>query len=217
MINWLRSDLAWKALALVIAVALWSFFIGEPEVVTAHEVPVYYKNVPRDLQISSDVPDRVRLELRGPSGKLTPSSLGELTVVFDLSPVHGPGERTFTISEAATNLPVDVFFVRAVPSELQLRFDRVTVKSIPVEMRTGQPPQTGYQVVAAEIVPKQLRVMGPEDNVLRIQSAQTDPIDLGSIVGRKEIHVHAHVTDPQVRFEGSPMVTVRVSVERIEN
>ena len=41
----------------------------------------------------SDVPDRVRLEIRGASGRLTPQELAATAVMVDLAAVNGPGSR----------------------------------------------------------------------------------------------------------------------------
>lgn len=214
MIKLLTENLQWKALALLMALALWSIVVGEPELVTSQSAPIFYKNLPRDLEIGSDGPDRVHLEIRGPSGKLTPSSLAETAVLFDLSSVHAPGDRTFTVTAGSINLPMGVSLLRAVPSQLRLRFEKILVRSVPVQMRAGLPPPSGYAVVSEEVTPTTLRIIGPEGHVRQVDVAQTDAIDLSSIVGRTEFHVHAYVADPQVRFEGSPMVTVRVSVEK---
>ncbi len=214
MFRLLTDDLQWKALSLLIAVALWSLVVGEPELVTTHSTPIFYKDLPRDLEISSDPPDRVHLEIRGPASKLSPSSLAETAIFVDLSSVTGPGERTFTIHDSSVNLPGGVTFQRAVPSQLRLRFDRVVSKQVGVHVRTGAPQPPGYQIVQEEVQPARLTITGPEASVQQIESAQTDPIDLSKVVGRAEFHVHAYVADPQVRFEGSPIVTVTVAVEK---
>jgi hypothetical protein len=216
-VNALRSlttNLQWKILALVFAIGLWSVVVGEPELVTSHSVPIYYKNLPRELEIGSDVPDRVHLELRGPAGKLSPSSLADTSVLVDLSPVQAPGERTFTMSAASISLPVGVQLLRTVPSQLRMRFERLLVKDIPVEVRHGLDPPAGYTVKSQTATPSKLRIIGPESRVQQVEAAQTDAIDLATVVGRSEYRVHAYVADPQVRFDGSPIVTVTVQVEK---
>ena len=215
MIRRLVHDLHWKAASVAIAIALWLLVVPQSELVTSRSVPILYRNVPDDLEISSDVPDRVHLEIRGPSGKLSSASLAELAVQFDLAPVNAPGERTFTVSPASLNLPRGVSLLRAVPSQLRLRFDHIMSKEVPVQIRIGTPQQPGYRIVEQEVRPARLKIAGPENRVRAIEAAQTDPVDFSGVVSKAEIRVPAYVTDPQVRFENVSIVTVRVTVEKV--
>lgn len=206
----LFDNLIWKVLSLAAALVLWLLFVGEPELVTSQSVPILYKNLPRDLQIGADVPERVRLELRGPASKLTPGSLAEAAVLLDLSGVHKHGEHTVTLTADNISLPAGVSLVRAVPSQLRLQFDRLMVKEVPVEVRFSGPPAPGYRIVRQEVLPNKVEILGPELHVRQIDAAQTDAIDLSGVVSQAEFHVQAFVADPQVRLESAPMVTVRV-------
>lgn len=210
----LATNLHWKALSLLMAVALWFMVVGEPELVTSYSAPVFFKNLPRDLEISSGVPDRIYLELRGPAGSLSPGQLSSTAVMVDLASVQVASERTFSVMAAGINLPRGTALLRAVPSQLRLHFEKMLSKDIPVQIRTGTPPPLGYRVILQEASPAKLRISGPESRVLTVEAAQTDPIDLGAVVGRSEFRVHAYVPDAQVRFDASPIVTVRVDVEK---
>ncbi len=217
MIGLITHNYQWKVLSLLIALGLWSVVVREPELVTSHSVPVFFKDLPKDLEIGSEVVDRVHIEIRGPSGKLSPSSLADTAVVLDLSGVRTPGERTFTVSDSSLNLPRGVTFLRAVPSQLRLRFDRILSKDVPVQVRIATPQPAGYTLIDQDIHPANLRITGPELRVRAITAAQTDPIDLSGVISNAEFHVHAYVSDPQVRFEGPSLVTLRVQVEKIRS
>jgi hypothetical protein len=60
-----------------------------------------------------------------------------------------------------------------------------------------------------------LRVAGPEARVSTVSQVQTDPIELRSLSQSGEHRVDAFVDDPQVHFESSPAVTVKLTIERI--
>src|ERR1039458_7142140 len=79
LLKWLAGlptlNFGWKLLSLGIAVVLWALVASEPELSTFAVVGVEYKNLPEDLEISSDLVSSLRLELRGPSGALR--GLGE--------------------------------------------------------------------------------------------------------------------------------------------
>lgn len=210
----LTRNFGWKLASLALSVFLWFTIVGEPSLVTTHAVPILYKNLPPDLLIGSDVADQIRVELRGPSRRLTSANLADLAVLLDLSTMSGPGERTFTLSDADLHLPEGVTFLRAVPSQLRVRFARLERKDVPVEVRIGEPPPDGYHVTRKEVTPDHLRIAGPETRVEQTENAQTDAIDLHAITGASEFHVSAFVVDPQVRLESSAMVTVRLTVEK---
>ena len=207
-------NFGWKLGSLTLAVLLWFAILGEPELVTTHSAPILYKSLPEGLLIGRDALDQVRVELRGPSGKLTPDHLAEMAVLLDLSDVKGPGERTFTLSDADFHLPQGVAFLRSVPSQLRVRFAKLVSREVPVNIRIDAPPAAGYRILHQESVPATLRIAGPEGPVNSIASAETDAIQLSGVTASREIKVNAFVADPQVHFETSPVVTVRLTIEK---
>lgn len=215
MIRRLAHNLHWKLLSVAIAVVLWIMVVPQSELVTSRYVPILYKNLPSDLEIGSDIPERVQVEIRGPAGKLTSASLADLSVQLDLAPVNGPGDRTFTVATTNLSLPRGVSFVRAIPSQLRLRFDHILTKDVPVQLHVGAQQQQGYRIVEKKLVPDRVRIAGPEYRVRNIDVAETDPIDLSGIVSTSEIRVPVYITDPRVHLEGSPIVRLHVSVEKV--
>lgn len=210
----LTRHFGWKLGSLTLAVLLWFAILGEPELVTTHSAPILYKNLPRGLLIGSDALDQVRVELRGPSGKLSPERLAEMAVLLDLADVKGPGERTFTLSDADFHLPQGVTFIRSVPSQLRVRFSRMVSREVPVKIRISAPPAEGYRIVSQQVTPDKLRIAGPEGRVAAVAGAETDAIDLSGISGTTDMKANAFISDPQIRFEVSPVVTVKLVIEK---
>ena len=207
--NWMA-----KLGSLAFAALLWLAILGEPELVTTHTAPILYKSLPPGLLIGSDALDQVRVELRGPSGKLSPDRLAEMAVLLDLSDVKGPGERTFTLSDADFHLPQGVAFLRSVPSQLRVRFARLVSREVPVNVRISAPLPPGYRMARQEADPQVLRIAGPEARVNSVTTAETDAIDLSGITASRDVKVTAFIADPQIRFEVSPVVTVKLTIEK---
>jgi len=212
----LTHNFIWKLASLALAVALWLAVAGEPELVAIQSVPVLYRNLQPTLLLLSDAPDQVRAELRGPSGRLTRATLADAFAALDLAGVTSPGDQTFTLSEAEFSLPQGVRFVRAVPSQVRLQFDRILSKPVPVELQLKGNLPPGYSIVAESIEPQALSVSGPETAVSAIRSAQTDAVDLSALTQTTELKVNAFVSEPRAQFESAPVVTVRLTIEKSE-
>jgi YbbR domain-containing protein len=212
----LTQNLGWKLLSLAIAVALWLSVAREPEVATSLSVPVDFRNMRDDLDISGNLPDSVRLELRGPSGRLTRDNLSAVAAVLDLSEAQ-PGQRTYTIHARNLNLPSGVVFYRAVPSQVTLHFDQLGVREVTVVPFFVNPP-AGYRIVSQQSSPDRVRVRGPGERLRLIQGVKTDPMDLSGVLGEKVFHTHLNIGDALVRLVEPPGdVTVRVKLEKILN
>ena len=216
MIQLFTRNLGWKVLSLLIAIGLWIAVSREPEVATSLSVPVDFKNMRDDLDTSGNLPDRVRLEVRGPSGRLTRDNLSAVAVVLDLSDAEA-GNRTYSIRGRNLNLPTGVVFYRAVPSEITVRFEQLVFKDESVEPIYVNKP-SGYRIARADSSPSMVRIRGSQDRVQAIHQVKTDPIDLSRVVGEKVIRTHLNVGDPQVRVVDAPAdITVRVKLEKIVN
>jgi YbbR domain-containing protein len=204
----------WKLLSLVIAVVVWAMVASEPELGTLATVPLEYRNLPDDLEISSEPISQVVLELRGPSGELR--GLGEgvhPAVILDMSGIQ-PGVHTFPIVGKNVKLPRGVRLVRTNPSEARFEFDRRLSIAEPVRVRLVGQGQDGYVVEKEEVQPPTLLIEGPAKRVSRIVNVVTDPVDVSGVVGSSEFRVNAFVDDPYVRFRGTPQVVVTVTMKK---
>ncbi len=213
MKSFFTKNIGWKLLSLAAAVLLWIAVASEPELSTFVSVPVEYKNLSTDIELTSDINELVFLEVRGPSGELgsLPETRRRYAVILDMSDV-GPGQRTFTIDGRDVRLPRGIKLVRAVPSQIRLNFERSITSSVPVTVRfaSGLPPE--LKVLEAAPEPASLTIAGPASRVARIVSVETDAIELKPEAGTAQYQVSAYVSDRRVRMEDFPRVTVRVTV-----
>lgn len=202
--KFITENLGWKLLSLFISLALWLTFVADEELVMPISAQIQLRRMPEGLEVSSPIPERVFIEVRASSRKLEDEALHRTPVIIDLSEVQEPGTRTFTITRSSVKLPQGVEFLRAIPSQLRLRFERRATREIPV--RLYQPPPRGFRF---EIIPPFVRIVGPESRVNSISNAETDPIRLDAKKGIQEVLVNVYVSDPMVRIEGDAMVLVR--------
>jgi YbbR domain-containing protein len=214
VIELLTRNAGWKLFSLMVSLLLWFTYARDPEVGAFVSVPVEYRGMPDDLEISSDLVGSVSIDLRGPSEKVANFSAAKSAVILDFSGIHKPGEQTFQIDERNISLPSGMRLERAIPAQIRLQFEKRTERSVPVEVRFSGAPPKGYQLERYDVEPDEMTLVGPESRVLKIEYAVTDPIDLDSVVGQTEFHVNAFVGDPHVRFQNPVKIAVRVLMEK---
>jgi YbbR domain-containing protein len=205
----------WKLLALATAMTIWVFVASEPETAMFATVRLEYKDLPADLEISSQPVDTISLELMGPSVSLR-SMTGETApeVILDMEGVE-TGQRTFPIDPSAVRLARGVRFVRSIPSEVRFTFEKRSTRFVRVVPRfTGQ-GQGGYTVESWTCEPREVDVTGPASHVARITSVTTDPVDVSGAVGTENFRVNAYLDDPFARFVSAPQVTITVMMKKL--
>lgn len=216
MIRGLLDNLRWKLLALTLAVVLWFTFASSPEVATSVAAPVEYQHIPAGLEIVSNLPERVQLQIQGAASHLDTVELSGIAVVLNLAGVREPGQRTFTIDQHHVRLPLGVRLIRAVPGQLRLEFEPRATSQVPVRVRFSGPPPHGFRMRRHAVDPPALTILGPESSVQQVEFAETDPIALPPKDGETEFRVNAFVREPQVRFAAPPLVRVTVVLEPTE-
>jgi YbbR domain-containing protein len=75
----------------------------------------------------------------------------------------------------------------------------------------------GYRLVSATAEPDSVRIAGSENRVNAVSRVETDAVDVAGLSQTAERLVNAFVSDPEVRFESSPIVSVKLAIERIGN
>lgn len=207
----LTRNLGWKIASLGAAFVMWLLISGARELTTSITVPVQYRNIPKNLEISSDMMEQVHLILRGPSPLLSRLSHNETPLIVDLSDARTPGQRTFTLDRRNVNLPAGVTLERAVPAQLQIRLETRISRDVPVKAQFENIPE-GMKVVSAEVNPAKLTVVGPQSRVRHIQEVLTDAVDLRILDPKGNAPSTAYSGDAQVNFTTSPAVTVHVTL-----
>ena len=211
----LTENLWWKVLSIALAAALWFALVGEAEVGAEMAVALRFTNLGSDLLISSDIPEKVYVKVKGPPSRLNEQALSRAAILLDLRSVRAPGERTFPLTAENVRLPAGVKLMRAVPSQVRLQFERYLRRDVPVELRFAGPPPRGYRIVRQRISPDKVSLGGPQSRVEAINSVQTDPIDISATFSGGEFRAPVYVPDPHVTVESSPLVAVSVTLERI--
>jgi YbbR domain-containing protein len=211
------SNLPLKALSLFLAFTVW-FVVSAPRRERMSErafaVPLSLVGMPRDLVITTPVPDTVSVRLRGRLSELRSVSSQNLEVTLNLGWATA-GEATIALGPQAINVPPDIEVISIDPSRVHFRVEQVRQKVVPIRpFLIGQPP-SGYAVGDLTLAPDQALVTGPASQVRKLSEVATERIIM---TGRTETFVQnvAVVSDSSLIRIVNPLttqVTVPVTAE----
>lgn len=212
MFRAITENLGWKLFSLLVATMLWYFVASDEIVLTSVNSPIQLRGMPADLEISSDLPSNIRLELSGPSRKLNELRPNNTVVNVDLGTLTQPSVQTVTISASNLRLPPGVTLARSVPSQVRIELERRMQRQVPVKPQlVGQLPE-GLVLRSATVDPPSIMVTGPRSFVEAVQDASTSVIDLSQIHGSQKVQVYSVIDEPQVRVLGRQTAIVFVEV-----
>lgn len=199
--GWL-SNLWLKVLSLVLAFTMWLVVSAprrEPVSERAFAAPLSLVRMPRDLVITTPVPDTVSVRLRGRLSDLRSLSSQNLEVTVDLNWVTA-GEATITLRPQAIAVPPQIDVVSIDPSKVHFRVDQIRQKIVTIRpFLIGNVPQ-GYVAGEPSIDPDHALVSGPASLVRNLTDVATERIIM---TGRTDTFVQSAAV-----VSDSPLVRV---------
>ncbi|HVL69893.1 MAG TPA: CdaR family protein [Vicinamibacterales bacterium] len=200
-----------KAMALLLATALWFTVAGESEVERAMRVPLELRNKPATLEIVGDPPTTVDVRVMGSSALLSRMEPGEVVAVLDLSAAR-PGSRLFHMRPDSVRVPYGVQVLHVTPATVALELEPSLRRTLPIVAAVEGDPAPGFVTGRVTSDPPTVEVVGPESHVKDLTSATTEPV---SVAGARETvrdTVTVGVSDSAVRLVQAERATVTVDV-----
>jgi YbbR domain-containing protein len=202
-------NLGLKAFSLLLAFLLWNQVTSQDTVQGTVSAPVVFRNMPEGLEISSDPPGQVDVNLRTRRGEAT---IENATVVIDLRGREaGPSVVNLTEDNVQRTSGIDVLGIS--PALLKLELEATSSKRVKVAPQLSGEPAEGYRVVTLNSVPPDILVSGPSSAVQDVTMVATDLID---VAGRRESlteEVFIELEDKRLRVGGEASVSVVVTIE----
>src|SRR5690242_15303120 len=202
-----------KLISLALAIGLWRVVQRDPVGEIAIDVPIEFRNIPENMEISSESVPRAEVRLRGPDRLLHGLSRSEVHADVDPRGLR-PGERTFDLTSVQIGRPRGVEIVQIVPSQFHLDFDLRAGKKVAVHPRVVGNFAAGYSIREIRVEPQEVSISGPQERVLAIEAAITDPIDASGTITQATFVRHAYVSDPLVQVMEANPVRVTVMMEK---
>jgi len=206
-------NLGLKLTALALAVGLWLAVARDPVAEVALDVPVEIRNLPQDMEISSEVVPKAEIRLRGPERIIHQLHSSDVYAAIEFSGIRS-GERTFDLTPQQIHQPPGLEVVQIVPSQFHLKFDVRLTRQVPVEPRVVGSFAQGYHIGRVAADPSFVTITGPKGRVEAVESAVTDPVDVSGAMNRVTFVRHAYVSDPLVQVTQSAPVRITVIMEQ---
>ena len=167
-------------------------------------------NIPRDLVLTSSVPDTISIQLRGPLARAL-DSRNPPEVLLDLSDAR-PGLNSYPINESDIPLPAEVDVVSVDPPAITLELERQETRQVAVRPTIDGVPAPGFIRSEVKVVPPQITVQGPESLVLSLEFVETTPLSVEGAAGSVEASVQPRLPDPLLRALGVGLILVTVDI-----
>ena len=169
-------------ISLFFAVFLWLVVTAQLEESQSFRVPLALSGIPDSLTIIHEVPEHIEVTIRGPRFNFIKLRLfSRLKASIDLS-LAKRGRMNIPLSSAILNLseeidPRDVTVDS--PKTLNLNFERVTTKSIPVKVAyKGEIPRDIIITGRPVLIPEKVAIRGAASIVSGITLITTEEIDI---------------------------------------
>ena len=205
-------DLGLKLLALALALVFWMQVAGQPVVERGIDVPLGFENVPELLYVGSDLPDSIRVRVRGAANIVSGLQPGDVVAAIDLAGEH-PGRRLFDMFAGRVRVPFGVEVTQVFPATITVSLESAGApRAVPVVPDIQGRPAEGFAVGRIDTAPPTVHVVGPESRLAGVTEALTEPVSIEGASGRVQVTVTVGVADSMVRLRtpGSAQVMVEI-------
>lgn len=206
------SNIGIKILAVALAISLWVFvtYRGQSEIVI--DVPLEFKNIPKNLELLRQTAKQVSLNISGHERFLKALRPTDVRVFVDLSNAK-KGESIYYLDKDNVISPRIVKVVRMEPANVKITFDESTSRIVPVKAYIVGSPEHGYRIKSVDVMPLSIEIEGAKTEVGGIALLRTEPVDVTGIDSDIIQNVRLNTSGRNIRTKVSE-VTVKVTVGR---
>lgn len=205
-------NLGLRLTSLLLATALWLAVESSPEAEVALNAALIFRNMPADLEISSESVPSVQIRVRGPERIVRRLQASDVHEEIDMKGIK-PGEHTFDLTKAA-GVPDRLQIAQVIPSDVHVSIDVRATRQLPVNPRIEGKPANGYRVAEFRTEPSSVKVIGPKKQLDAVESATTDPVDISGATGSIIVTRPAYVSDPLIQVSDPHPVRITITIEK---
>lgn len=207
------SNMGIKILSVAIAISLWIFvtYRGQSEIVI--DVPLEFKNVPKNLELLRQTAKQISLNISGHERFLKALRPADIRVFVDLSNAK-KGESVYYLDKDNNIIsPRIVKVVRMEPTSVKITFDESISKTVPVKAYIVGSPETGYRIKSVDVIPSSVEIEGAKREVAMIALLRTEPVDITEIDSDIIQNVRLNTNGRNIRTKVSE-VTVKITIRK---
>lgn len=174
-------------MAVLMALLLWFHVATEKVYEHTKSFPLKILNVPEELILAREIPEEVKVRIRGKGKELLKLLLMEKRELPIDVGEFGIGENNYDFESKEIPIPegLDLEVVEIVsPKNIKIRLDRLTEKRVPIRSQIEVFPEEGYlQVGEVSLDSQEVVISGPRGLVRRMDSINTEKRVLGEATG----------------------------------
>jgi YbbR domain-containing protein len=195
--------------------ALWIFITGQHRAELRLTVPLEFRNVPANMEISGEGTNKVEVGIRGSRGMIFGVSPDQVRAFVDLSQAV-PGQNYFRLTVDNIRAPLGMEITKISPGSVRLNLDLVKTRSVPIKAKLAGKVPAPLTLKSAGVEPAFITLQGPENALAKIREVFTDPVDLSAVREDRRISTGLDIDSPQIHpAPGQPtQVTVDLKLER---
>ncbi len=167
--------------AILIAIVLWLQVHGQGDGSLSMDVPLQVQGLPENMVIVNNLPNQVRITVKGLQARLKSLKETDTFVPLDASNLSTPGVSERSLSPNKIHLPAGLTVEAIQPDHLELQVDRIITRTVPIHAQFDLPQ--GWHVSAVSIEPAIARLQGPEVWLDSLNAVETVPIRFDLKVG----------------------------------
>lgn len=210
------NDLFLMILSGCLSIFLWLWVAAEERSEIIVSVPLEYRNLPKDYEITSkgELLSKVNVWVKGSTATIKNLQPSEVSVWLNLEDVR-PGERYIELTTDNVRVPYGFSVLRISPSRMNLRIEQTARKVVPVVPTIEGNPPEGYTLNGVNVTPSQMEVLGPSSAVHSVRRVITETIDVTNLTRDHQETVKAGVENASVRLGNVKEVSVSLHVSEI--
>jgi hypothetical protein len=188
-------------LTFVLVSVFWGLYAGREFSLISIKAPVYYQDIPKDLQLRKASAEEVEVQVSGRRGLMNSLDPQHVRAFLSLADI-GAGEHDFPLKAENIVLAPGLEVKRITPSSITVEMERILEITVQVKVDLGGTPPEGYELDTMRVKPDAVRVRGPATVLAGVSSIRTRPIDLQAL----------RVRDGQATVE-APLIMDSPSIE----